>query len=119
MSYDIRLEIDTGGPYPASVTVWESPTYNLRDIFCKALSEVSDVEAMQDRSNPNVKSLDGMLASEAAPILFKAAAHMVAHKGLYEPLALPKDHGDLKWAIDTFVWLANECTNHPKATVRV
>jgi len=106
VSYDVHLEIDTGGEHPAYVTENQSPTYNLGPMFCEALGAP-------------LRSLDGKLASEALPIVSAALVAMAADPAKFKALNPSNGWGDFDGAINFLRWLQSECSAHPKATVRV
>lgn len=111
MSYDVRLEIDTGGEYPAGVTDTRSPTYNLEPMFREALGM-----AMQTRGDE--PALDGMLAANALPIIRAALARMAAEPDVFRALNPKNGWGDFEGAVEFLRWLQDACRDHPKATVR-
>ena len=118
MSYDISLTIDTGGKYPAHLTEYRSPTYNLEPMFRKAL-EAGGIDGMRMNGEEGKRSLDGMLAQDAIPVLTKALQDMRDKKAEYVELNPPNGWGRYENAVETFELLLQDCENHPKATVMV
>ena len=106
MSYDIRLEIDTGGESPASVTEWKSPTYNLGPMFSLALGEA-------------IRSLDGKTGEDCKPILRRGIAFMQDKPNECKKLEPENGWGSYEGAFETLVWLLEQCCNHPKAMVKI
>ena len=111
MSYDVRLEIDTGGEHRAWVTECRSPTYNLGGMFREALG----VSMQKHGDEP---ALDGMLAADALVIVSAALTRMAAEPGVFRALNPPNGWGNYDSAVEFLRWLQDECRNHPKATVR-
>lgn len=112
MSYDVRLEINTGGPRPASVTETQEPTYNLAPMFREALGV-----PMRDRDGG--PCLDGMLASDALVVVTKALEAMALDPARFRALNPPNGWGCYEDAVEFLRWLQDACRDHPKATVRV
>ena len=106
MSYDIRLVIDTGGEFPASVTETQSPTYNLSEMFKLALGKP-------------IRELDGQLASDVIPVLRTAIAAMEDKPATFNKLNPPNGWGDYGGALNSLRWLLEQCLQHPKATVQI
>lgn len=106
MSYDFKLEIDTGGEYPAPVTETRSPTYNLAEIFDKALGF-------------SVRDLRGKSGAECAPLLDAALVRMKKSPAVYKKLNPSNGWGTYEDALSSFHWLHEVCLEHPKALVNV
>lgn len=106
MSYDVWLEIDTGGEYPHRVTDSMDPTYNLGPMFAAALGRP-------------IRSLTGMSAAEALPVLRGAIAAMQADPARFKALNPPNGWGDYTGALDFMEWFASVCADHPKAMVHI
>ena len=112
MSYDVRLSIHTGGEYPAAVTETRSPTYNLAPMFREALGRSM-------RSHDGGPSLAGMLAKDALPVLRAAITAMEADPDRFRSLNPPNGWGSYESALSFFREFAEECEQHPLATVEV
>lgn len=106
MSYDIRLEIDTGGEEMARVTETRSPTYNLSEMFEAALGQP-------------ISSLRGMSASKCAPIVRRAVERMKERPDVYRAYNPPNGWGSYEGAVESLSWLLEQCEAHPKATVHI
>ena len=106
MSYDIRLVIDTGGEFPASVTETNSPTYNLSEMFNLALGRP-------------IRELDGQLASDVIPVLRTAIAAMEDKPEKFKKLNPANGWGSYSGALDSLRWLLEQCLQHPKSTVKI
>lgn len=109
MSYDIYLEIDTGGKEKAQVGDWYSPTYNLSPMFCKAFG------------GDGVRELSGKSGKEAARMIHKALTDMMDPDKVndYKKLNPPNGWGDYDGAIEVLGKIMQDCISHPKATVHV
>lgn len=107
MSYDIRLEIDTGGPHPAAVTEYRNPTYNLAEMFAAALRTKS------------IRDLEGKTGAETAQQLREAVDDMRARPEHFEQFNPPNGWGDYDGAVETLEWMLGAALSHPKATWRI
>jgi len=112
VSYDVYLEIDTGGPHRAAVTDTQSPTYNIGPMLREALG------VKMQRGDGSVPCLDGMLASEALPLVRKALDVMAAEPDRFKAMNPPNGWGSYDNAVEFLRWLHDACMDHPKATVR-
>lgn len=106
MSYDVRLEIDTGGENPADLTEWRDPTYNLGPMFSLALGAP-------------FRSFDGKIAGEFIPFLRSAIAAMEDSPAKFKELNPKNGWGDYDGALTFFREFLVDCLKHPKATVRI
>ena len=105
MSYDVWLEIDTGGDCSAAVTERRNPTCNYAAMFHEALG-------------CPFRNLDGWVAEEVVEWLHNAISDMKARPEAYQALENP-EWGSYGGGIDVLETLVAECERHPKATVRV
>lgn len=110
MSYDVRLEIDTGGEYPASVTEWRSPTYNLAPMFRWALD--------RDKDGDGLRGLDGRTAQYAIGKLRAAVEDMEDNPATYKAMNPANGWGDYDGALAFMREFLADCIAHPKASVR-
>ncbi len=106
MSYDIHLEIDTGGPDPGQVCDVGNHTWNCSPMFVKAIGE-------------SLTDLDGRVAGEVAEQLCLGVKAMLDDPGGYEALNPPNGWGSYDSALAYLQNLALACRRHPKATIRV
>lgn len=108
MSYDISLEIDTGGPEPATI--------------CDIGNYTSNVSAMWRRAiGMSLSQLHGMTCKDAETILGPAVAHISDPANAAEYMAMnPKngwgDHHGAKCYLND---LLDGCRRHPKATISI
>lgn len=106
MSYDIRLVINTGGKYPASVTECKSPTYNLGPMFALALGKP-------------IREIEGQTAADVIPLLEKATAAMKRAPAKFKKLNPENGWGSYEGALESLCWLLEMCQEHPLAMVEV
>jgi hypothetical protein len=106
MSYDVWLEIDTGGKYPARVSETYSPTYNLGPMFQLALGL-------------GLRELTGASALVALPILRNAIAAMESGPERFKALNPPNGWGNYEVALEFLKLFLADCEQHPKATVHI
>ena len=104
MSYDIRLEIDTGGAGPACLTETLSPTYNLGPMFSLALG-------------CGLRELSGKTAAECLPILRAGVAFMEDKPSECKALNPANGWGSYEGALQTLRTMVSQCSQHPKATL--
>lgn len=109
MSYDVWLEIDTGGEEPASVSESLNCTYNCGPMFRKALG------------GSGIHDLGGKVAGDLLPQLRAAVANITdpAECETYLAMNPPNKWGDHAGAISFLESILLECSKHPKATVKV
>ena len=110
MSYDVWLEIDTGGEHPHSLTECYSPTYNLGPMFRLALSG--------DEQGEGVPDWNGMFASELISKLREAIAAMEDDPAKFKRLNPENGWGNYEGALNFLSEILRQCIQHPKATVR-
>ncbi|MFD6149445.1 hypothetical protein [Streptomyces sp. NPDC060243] len=110
MSYDIHLEIDvdTGGPdpyraYPADVGNYTS---NVSGMWAEALGYP-------------LANLDGRRAREHAAALQLAVDDMEYRKAHYQAMSPSNGWGGYDGALHYLRKLAQACTAHPNATIRI
>jgi hypothetical protein len=106
MSYDIWLEIDTGGEYAAQLTEAWNPTYNLAPMFTEALGD-------------SIRTLDAKNAGSVTAQIQRAIADLKARPEHYDAMAPANGWGSRDGAITVLGWIADACVAHPKATIRV
>lgn len=104
MSYDIYLEIDTGGAEPALLTDWNF---------------TSNVSRMWRAAGADLAEFDGKTAGDCLPTLEAAVAEMEAHPAKYEAMDSPNGWGTYEHLMPRLDVLAEQFRAHPKATVRV
>lgn len=105
MSYDIHLEIDTGGREPACVTGGWNYTSNCGPMWRLAGADLAE--------------FDGKPASECLPLLDAAIVDMEANPAKYRALEPPNGWGSLASLVPALRRLADDLRAHPKTTVRV
>lgn len=105
MSYDIWLEMDTGGPEPARVTEAWNYTSNCGQMWRTAGADLADFH--------------GKTAADCLPVLDAAIAELQAHPDTYEAMNPPNGWGSYDTLVPQLEVLAQEFRYHPKATVRV
>jgi hypothetical protein len=108
MSYDIDLEIDTGGAAPATVCEVGNMTSNLSPMWRRALGQ-------------SLSHLDGVNCGEAVKILEPAVAHISdpANAAEYEAMNPSNGWGNHDGATQYLRDLLKACLEHPKATIRI
>lgn len=106
MSYDIHLEIDTGGPEYAMVEDVGNYTWNCGAMFANAIG-------------CGLGELDGQNAGEWSNKLAAGVAHMLANPSIYLPMNPENGWGDYESATQYLSKLASACARHPKARIRV
>jgi hypothetical protein len=104
MSYDVWLEIDTGGPEMVCVYDWNY-TSNCAPMWCKAGADLSE--------------FDHRSAAECEPILSAAIAVMEADPATYEAMNPENEWGSYESVLDSLGALAKAMLLNPKTTVRV
>lgn len=108
MSYDVWLQVDTGGPEPARVGESQNYTSNVSDMWRKALGR-------------DLSDLDGMTAQDAIADLERAVSHMrhPDNAAEYHSMNPRNGWGNHEGATKYLEWLLAECRRHPKATIAV
>lgn len=109
MSYDGWLQIDTGGPEPASVAELGNYTSNVAGMWALALREAGEDIRLSDT--------DRRTAGEVLPLLRRAVAHMEDHPGVYRAMN-PASWGNYEGALDYLRGVVRACAEHPKAHLR-
>jgi hypothetical protein len=105
VSYDIWLQIDTGGPEPATVTEGRNMTSNVAPMWRLAGADLAD---FHDRT-----------AGECVPLLRAAIADMEDRPGKYRPLNPDNNWGSYETCLRFLRELLDDFVRHPKATVAV
>lgn len=106
MSYDITLEIDTGGEFLAEVCEVGNHTYNTSQMFFKALGI-------------GLTELSGRNAGETIELLERAVKHMEENADEYTPLNPPNGWGSYDTALTYLNRILTACRKHPKSTISV
>jgi hypothetical protein len=106
MSYDIWLEIDTGGPEPATVAEVGNYTSNVSGMWADALGR-------------SLGDYHGAPCSEAAGSLLRGVERMKADPAHYEAMNPENGWGDYEGALKYLEQLYEACTRHPKATIAI
>ncbi len=107
MSYDVYLEIDTGGIEPATVAEVGNYTSNVSPMWSKALPP------------DGIAGLHGKLAGQVAESVEAAIQAMSADWDAYAAMNPENGWGDVRGAHDYLVKLAAACLAHPRATIKV
>lgn len=107
MSYDVYLEIDTGGAEPAALGDSLNYTYNCGPMFRLALGR------------DGINSLEGELAGTAIQTLRSGIAEMEDEPGKYKALNPENGWGSYEGALQFLRDILTACVRHPKATIRV
>lgn len=105
MSYDIDLEIDTGGPEPAAVGHSFNMTSNVGPMWRKAGADLAEFE--------------GKNAGAMVPVLDAAIGRMQANPDEYRTLNPSNGWGSYEGCLEFLQELRAEFSAHPNATVRV
>lgn len=106
MSFDVYLEIDTGGEYPATVAEVGNITYNVNPMFREALG-------------CGLRETNGRNAEELLPELRRAIADMRDRPDVYSAMNPPNGWGNSGITLGFLEGFAAACARHPKATVSV
>lgn len=105
MSYDIWLEVNTGGPEPAQVGEDWNYTRN-----CGPMWRAAGVDLAE---------FDGKLADECLPVLRRAIDELRANEAKYVAMNPPNGWGSYDTLVPALERLAETFTRHPLAHVRV
>lgn len=108
MSYDIGMEMDTGGEYPASVGESHNYTYNVSPMFYAAFS-----------CEDGIRGLHGMTGKVAAPLISEAMTYMRENMAEMRDLNPSNGWGDADSALEFLGKIHEEAMEHPKAMVGV
>lgn len=106
MSYDIWLEIDTGGPEPATVDEVGNYTSNVSGMWKDALGR-------------SLGDYHGAPCVEAAGPLRSGIDRMRADPARYQAMNPANGWGNYQGALAYLERLYQGCCNHPKATIRI
>lgn len=108
MSYDIYLQMDTGGPEPVDVCDVGNYTSNVSPMWSLALGH-------------SLADLHGRLCADCIAPLEAAVAHMrdLANRTIYAAMNPPNGWGEHGSATEYLAKLLEACRRHPKATVYV
>lgn len=107
MSYDISLNIDTGGRYPATIVDCGNYTYNVAPMFARALG------------GKGLNDIDGEEAWKVIPKLEHAIEHMGTHAADYRELNPPNGWGNYDGALEYLRGVLKACKENPKCTIRI
>jgi hypothetical protein len=110
VSYDVWLQIDTGGPRMAEVGQSINYTSNVRPMWDKAL---------EGAAIPGVAEMHGRLASDCIDPLEGAIRRMRLDPWDFEAMNPPNGWGDAAGAREFLEVLLAMCEAHPRATVVV
>jgi hypothetical protein len=106
MSYDIWLEIDTGGDERANVCDVGNHTSNTSPMWVRALGR-------------SLREYDGRIAGDVADELKAAIAHMHANPDIYESMNPPNGWGSYDSALIYLQKLWAACKAHPRTIIRM
>ena len=106
MSYDIFLEVDTGGEDLTTVVEVGNYTSNVSPMWTQALGRP-------------LYELHGMSAAEAVPLLYAGIAAMRADPDGYRALNPANGWGRFEGALGYLKTLRDACAEHPKTVIRV
>lgn len=104
MSYDIDLEIGTGGDESVTVYTW---------------NYTSNCAPMWRAAGADLAEFDGRPASACAPILAAALTELRAHPATYQELNPPNGWGSYDSLVEALDQLRVAMNTHPATTVRV
>lgn len=107
MSYDVYIEIDTGGPEPAILCDDMNYTFNCSPMFRDALG------------GNGINDLHDKACGDAIPMLRRAVADMEDRPAHYKKMNPDNGWGDYSGALSFLRAILDRCVQHPKATVRV
>lgn len=109
MSYDIWLEVDTGGDEPA----------RLVDVHWNYTSNVAPMWRLAMPDTDGLAGLHGMQAGEAAKVLHIGIAHMENEPAPYRALNPANGWGDFDGQLERLRELREWCRKHPRAKVAI
>ncbi len=109
MSYDVSLEIDTGGPEDTWPDVVEIGNYtsNVSPMWTSALG------------GTRLREFHHVSCAEAAGPLAEAVKRMEADPAAYQGMNPSNGWGDYEGALDYLRRIAEACAAHPKCRIRV
>ncbi len=105
MSYDIWLEVDTGGPEPCRIADGWNCTSNISGMWRAAGADLAD--------------FDGQTAHDCIESLTNAIAELRRDPDKYRAMDSPNGWGKYEHLVPTLDRLLDDFRRHPKATVRV
>lgn len=108
MSYDVHLEIDTGGTSKAIIEDCGNYTYNVSPMFYKAMPE-------------GLTGLRGKTGLAAIPILANGISEMTHPDKVaeYEKMNPKNGWGDRASAVAFLQGILESCRRHPKAMLEI
>jgi hypothetical protein len=109
VSYDVSLEIDTGGPEDEWPDVVEIGNYT-SNVWLMWLTALGGMSLREYNHAP---------CSEAARPLAEAVKHMESDPDTYRAMNPPNGWGDYEGALDYLRRIAEACATHPKCRIRV
>lgn len=112
MSYDISLEIDTGGDVPFEIYECNI-TFNLYKMFSVAFQDAFGVES------DSINFLDGMNAGEAVIHLERAIRRMKKEPDAYKRYDSPNGWGLYIHALPFLERWLSACRENPKTIISV
>lgn len=104
MSYDVSLEIDTGGPEPVTIYDW---------------NYTSNCAPMWRAAGADLAAFDGRPAAELAVALTDAVHTMRAEPARFEAMNPSNGWGSAATLARALNRLRETCEQHPRTTVRV
>ena len=107
MSYDIKLEMDTGNGHYIGIEV-DNYTYNIKIMWDTALSD-----------NRTINSLNGMLAKDAISLLQRAVKDMEDNPITYRKMNPKNGWGNYEGALGVLSKLKQMCIKHPLTTIGI
>ena len=108
MSWDVWMEIDTGGKKPVEIAECGNMTWNVSPMYYDAF----------DLEN-GIRGLDGMSGKNALEHLEKAISKMKRNPEKYNEMNPKNGWGDFAGALLFLEIIMDDCINNPKAIVRV
>lgn len=106
MSYDVYLEIDTGGPHPQRVVDCGNYTYN-----CAGM--------LVDACGSSLNDLDKSVCGQVWVLLEHAIAKLRANPEKYRAMNPKNGWGNYDAWVVYLTNIANECRDNPKCVLRV
>jgi hypothetical protein len=104
MSYDIWLQVDTGGPEPLTTGDWNF---------------TSNVSRMWRAAGADLAEFHGKSAAECAPVLRSAIAVLEADPDRFSAMDSPNGWGTYRQLVPALRRLLGLFEAHPKTTVAV
>jgi hypothetical protein len=106
VSWDIYLDIDTGGPKPAQVCEVGNMTWNVDPMYVRAMGI-------------SLSELDGRIAGDVMAHLRTGLTNMEDCPDIYKEMNPPNGWGDYHSALKYLQEITHACAQHPRATIRV